>query len=1062
MSKSDKEKSSNSESSLDKFAGKRARGKEGDDGDLCEQMVELSPDGIITVDMEGTIITCNAAGESILGCSRDEIIGKHFSKLDAIKADDLIGYVDLFSSALKGEVSTPLEFNFVRKDGTSVWIELRSNLLKVGDKTFLQATSRDITRRKQVEEALWHSEKKYRDLFENANELIQSVDFNGQFVYVNRKWLETLGYSEDELPKLNLRDVISKDHISYCMEIFERVCNGEPFDMVQTVFVAKDGHQVYVEGNVNAKFEDGKFAFTRGVFRDITKRKKKKKELRHSEETLKGLFDSVGDGIAVADSNGVIVDANDRLVELHGWTSKSVILGKSVFELVAQRDHEKVTANMQKTLEAQNPEPAEYTLIRADGSEFISEINTTMVRDTDGNPSGVIAVIRDITGRKRAEEALRESEAKYSALVEHAKDGVVIMQDDVFKFANRAYRDITGYTEAELLGMYFLDVVEPENREMSVEMHRRRKAGEDVPVVRELKLRCKDGTVRDIESSGAAIYYQGKLATMGVVRDITRRKQMEKELQEKNEELDLQNEELRAQAEELQTAYQKLKELDQLKDSVLSTVSHELRTPLTSIKGFAEILLNYGDEDKETQREFLTIINEESDRLTRLLDDFLDLARIESGRIRWKKTKLTIPQVIESAMNATHALSAQKDLDVDADLEPDLPSVLGDWDRLVQVVTNLLSNAIKFTPEGGRILVGVKLLKGDQAGNTSDIIRVSVADSGIGIAPEDHEHIFEKFGQAGETLTDKPKGTGLGLPISKEIVGHYGGSIWVESELGKGSTFYFTLPLVEEVKDVKEPAVKEDRVAANLGGGKTILVVDDEAHVRRFVRHELTSRGYNVIEASGGKEAIDMARKYHPDLITLDIIMPDIDGLDVTAVLKSDPDVADIPVLIFSVVEEREKGFQLGANDYVTKPVNSDLLMSKIAQLISGGRKKILVTDDDEQLVKAIKFELDKRGFSVYVAYNGEEALEVIERNRPDLIVLDLVLPRMGGYEVIRLLKGKTDTADIPIVVLTGVEIDGDRVKALSLGATEYVTKSGGLSKLFEVIENIISEESNN
>ncbi|MFC2059232.1 PAS domain S-box protein [Chloroflexota bacterium] len=934
---SDKEKSSNSESSPDSFAGKGAQGKEGKDRDLYKQMVELSPDSIIVVDMEGTIISCNAAGESILGCSRDEIIGKHFSKLDAIKADDLVGYVNLFSSTLKGEASMPLELNFVRKDGTSVWIELRSNLLKVGDKKFIQATSRDITARKSIE-----------------------------------------------------------------------------------------------------------------------------KELRHSEGTLKGLFDSVGDGIAVADSNGVIVDANDRLVELHGRASKSDILGKSVFELVARSDHEKVIANIRKTLEAQNPGPAEYTLVRADGSEFSSEINTTMLRDTDGNPSGVIAVIRDITGRKQAEEAIRESKAKYSALIEYAKDGVVIMQDDVFKFANKAYLDIIGYTETELVGMHFLNVVEPENREMSVEIHRRRKAGEDVPAVRELKLRCKDGTIRDIESSGAAIYYQGKLATMGIVRDITQRKQMEKELQEKNEELDLQNEELRAQAEELQAAYQKLKELDQLKDNVLSTVSHELRTPLTSIKGFAEILLNYGDEDKETQREFLTIINEESDRLTRLLDDFLDLARIESGRIRWEKTKLMIPQVIESAMNATHALSAQKDLNVDADLEPDLPPFLGDWDRLVQVVTNLLSNAIKFTPEGGGIRVGVKLLKGDKAGYTSDMIRVSVADSGIGIAPEDHEHIFEKFGQAGETLTDKPKGTGLGLPISKEIVGHYGGSIWVESELGKGSTFYFTLPLVEEVREVKGPALKEERAATDFIAGKTVLVVDDEAHVRRFIRHELTSRGYNVIEASGGKEAIDLARKYHPDLITLDIIMPDIDGLDVTAVLKSDPAVADIPVLIFSVVEEREKGFQLRANDYVTKPVNRDLLMSKIAQLISGGRKKILVTDDDEQLVKAIKFELDKRGFSVSVAYNGEEALQVMETNRPDLIVLDLLMPVLDGYEVIRLLKSKVDTADIPIVVLTGVEIDGGRVKALSLGATEYVTKSGGLSKLFEVIENTISEESNN
>ena len=530
-------------------------------------------------------------------------------------------------------------------------------------------------------------------------------------------------------------------------------------------------------------------------------------------------------------------------------------------------------------------------------------------------------------------------------------------------------------------------------------------------------------------------------ANIRLQEEVTERKQAEEALEQKME--------------ELQAAHEELQELDQMKDSFLSTVSHELRTPLTSIKSFAEILLSYEDEDKETQREFLTIINDESDRLTRLINDFLDLSRIEAGRMQWETVKLGIPEVIETCINATHALFAQKDLRVDVDLEPDLPPISADRDRLVQVVTNLLSNAIKFTPEGGEIRVRAQIFKDGEAEGVLDMIRVSVSDTGIGIAPEDLEKVFEKFKQVGDTLTDRPKGTGLGLPICKELVEHHGGRIWGESQLGKGSTFYFTLPVMEKI-EVEVPEVKEEKAKVPLGGGKTILVVDDEANIRRFLSHELTNRGYRVFEGSGGKEAIDLAREHHPDLITLDVLMPDIDGFDVTAVLKSDPDTKDIPILILSVVEDKEKAFKLGANDYVTKPFDSEILMSKMDRLLFEGKKKVLVADDDKSLVKAVKFELEKRGFSVYVAYDGEEALKVIESNRPDLVVLDVVMPEMDGYEVMRVLKGNPETADIPIVVLTGVEINGGRVKALSLGATEYATKSGGLTKLFEDIEDIL------
>jgi CheY-like chemotaxis protein len=377
----------------------------------------------------------------------------------------------------------------------------------------------------------------------------------------------------------------------------------------------------------------------------------------------------------------------------------------------------------------------------------------------------------------------------------------------------------------------------------------------------------------------------------------------------------------------------------------------------------------------------------------------------------------------------------------------------------VQVVTNLLSNAIKFTPQGGMVEAKAQIREGDDSKKKPDAVVVSVTDSGIGIAPKDHEDVFEKFKQVGDTLTDKPKGTGLGLPICKEIIEHYGGKLWVESELGKGSTFFFTLPLtqVAEVEAPEAVEVEEPAHPAAVTGDKTILVVDDEANIRRFLSHELKKRGYSVIQASGGSEAIEMARKHHPDLVTLDVLMSGMSGFDVTAVLKSSPDTKDIPILIVSVMEDKERAYQLGVNEYLTKPFKIDALMEKVNLLLQGTQKKILVVDDDKNLVKSLKYQLDKRGYSTDAAYDGKRALNKVVNQPPDLILLDIKMPKMDGYEVMKSLKLKQNTAHIPVLVMTGVEIDGSRVKALSVGATDYFTKSGDFSKMFQTIEAILS-----
>ncbi len=278
--------------------------------------------------------------------------------------------------------------------------------------------------------------------------------------------------------------------------------------------------------------------------------------------------------------------------------------------------------------------------------------------------------------------------------------------------------------------------------------------------------------------------------------EVDRRMRAEAAIQEQYEEIEVHAHELEAANDELQAACAKLQELDRMKDSLLSTVSHELRTPLTSIKSFAEILRDYSPGEDEG-KEFLSIINDESDRLTRLINDFLDLAKIESDSVEWEVTTVQMPKVIQTSIHASEALFKKMGLSVDVDLETDLPDVLGDSDRLVQVLTNLLSNAAKFTSEGGKISVMAETIRQGDSASGGDMVKVDVSDTGIGIAPEDREIVFEKFTQVGDTLTDKPMGTGLGLPICKEIVEHYGGRIWVESEPDKGSTFSVLLPISE-------------------------------------------------------------------------------------------------------------------------------------------------------------------------------------------------------------------------------------------------------------------------
>jgi PAS domain S-box-containing protein len=461
------------------------------------------------------------------------------------------------------------------------------------------------------------------------------------------------------------------------------------------------------------------------------------------------------------------------------------------------------------------------------------------------------------------------------------------------------------------------------------------------------------------------------------------------------------------------------KEVDRMKTDFISTVSHELRTPLTSVLGFAKliqkkledaILPHVTTDDRKVQRsvkqvrENLNIIVAEGERLTALINDVLDVAKIEAGKIEWNMQPLAAIELIERAIAATTVLAQNSGLQMLCEVEPNLPAVMGDRDRLIQVLINLISNAIKFTHEG-RVIC--------RAQQRNDFIQVSIVDNGIGIAEGDCEKVFEKFKQVGEVMTDKPKGTGLGLPICKQIVEHHGGRIWVESQIGQGSTFFFTLPLFEELsikpteRLIHKPSgtqpqpleqfVQQVRAKVDCAASleehlqAKILVVDDEPHIRSLLRQELESAGYQVQEAENGIEALQQIKAHPPDLIILDVMMPTMNGFDLAAVLKNNPTTSSIPTIILSIIQDKEQGYRLGIDRYLNKPIDIDLLLRDIRNLLAQGcsHKKVLVVDADIATAKTLTDVLLSKGYSVTEATTGQEGIQKALSIKPDMIIVD-------------------------------------------------------------------------
>jgi len=456
------------------------------------------------------------------------------------------------------------------------------------------------------------------------------------------------------------------------------------------------------------------------------------------------------------------------------------------------------------------------------------------------------------------------------------------------------------------------------------------------------------------------------------------------------------------------------RELDKLKTDFISVVSHELRTPLTSIKGYTDLLLSGATgEISELQGEFLSIIQSSTTRLSNLINDILDISRIESGTIEIKHEPIDYRRIVADTLRLMKAAADEKQISMDASLPETIPPVRGDIDKVAQVLGNLVSNAIKYTPEGGWVKVSLEI-----TGEAS--VLTSVTDSGIGIAPEDQKRLFQKFFRADNTSTREAGGTGLGLVIAKTIVELLGGAIWVESEPGRGTRFYFTLPLYLEAGSAPlQPQTLPDR------GIGLVLIVDDDSYVRSLIRHALHRRGYGTLEAGNSEEAAQKARQHKPDAITLDMMMPEMDGLRALRTLKADRATASVPVVLVSILGDPVRGeFTMGAFSFLQKPITEERVREVVlAAAAQHATRNVLAvcpsgTETCRQFVSAAS-SLHTNGVHFAILEAAPEAVGYVITETPALILLDTDMPDVEMFALLTALKAEEEAARIPIVILT-------------------------------------------
>ncbi|MFN8380700.1 MAG: PAS domain S-box protein [Anaerolineales bacterium] len=1022
--------------------------------ETAQAILNASTESVFLMDIDGKVIATNETTATRLGKQVSEIVGTNI--YDLLPAETAKLRKERVESVVREH--KPLIFDDERY---GVWIE--NSIYPIfdsdGEVRRVAVYGRDVTERRQGEEALRNREELYRLISTiNADYVFSEnldVEGNPQIKWVGGGFESITGYTVDEyIAKGGWLSIVHPDDRERDAHDLESLKNNQKIiDTLRMIHKNGDVRWVQVHANPLWDLEQQKLTGIYGAVQDVTERIKAEAALHASEEKYRVLVESLDNVIATVDGTGKFLYMNDMAAGQLGRPAETLV-GKTMHELFPERVASQQMAHVQQVIKEDNGNVFEaMSIVRGEPHWYRTSIQP--IHDEDGSVSQVLINSTDIHDLKTTQQKLQELNR---TLEERVKQRTAEVQD-LYDNAPAGYHSLDangnvilinqtelnwlGYSREEVVGLPLANLFTAASavklRENFPEFKKR-------GWLRDLEFEFvrKDGTVFPILVNAVAVYDENRnyILSRSTVLDNTDQK---------------------LAGEAMRNANLEMARAMRMKDEFLASMSHELRTPLNGILGLSEALQEdvYGPLN-EKQKATVIHIENSGRHLLDLISDILDVSKIEAGKFELEMLPCSLGDICQSSIHLTKGMAAKKRQNVSFNMSPASITVNGDGRRLKQILVNLLSNAVKFTHEEGSL--GLEVVE-----NAIDnIVYISVWDKGIGISTDDIKKLFQPFVQLDSSLSRQQTGTGLGLTLVQRLVEMHGGSIEIQSTPGQGSRFTVALPCLPS-----DAVTNTDKLTFKSRFHYALIVEDesmDASHLARYCK----ALGITPVIHSTGKDAFERVIATRPNIVFLDLHLPDLSGWEVLEQLKASPETKHLPVVITSIEDDKQRASQLNADGYLVKFFSvSDMqnVLSAIQKTSSPSdshSKKtdkpiatVMIVDDNEVNIETVFDYLGAKNFNVVSAKSGVEFLTTAPRLRPDLVLMDIQMPEMDGLETIRRLRSHTDQelAAIPVIALTALAMPGDRENCIEAGADEYITKPFRLSEITEVITQMLEDK---
>jgi PAS domain S-box-containing protein len=1048
-------------------------------------LIEASLDPLVTISPDGKIMDVNTATEKITGIHRKQLIGSDFSDYFTQPDKARAGYLQVFSEGFVTDY--PLSIRHV--DGHITQVLYNASLYRnpEGEVQGIFAAARDVTSQKQAEAKLHEASIYARSLIEASLDPLVTISLDGKIMDVNCATEKITGapreqlvgtefsvyFTEPDKARQGYQQVFSNGFVKdYPLSI--RHSSGTITDVLYNATVYKN-HEGVIQGVFAAA-------------RDITDQKQAEGKLHEASWYARSLIEASLDPLVTISPNGKIMDVNQATEHVTG-VDREQLIGNDFSAYFTEPD--KAQNGYQQVF--LNGFVKDYPLSIRHSSGITTDVlyNATLYKNNAGEVQGIFAAARDITAQKQAEAKL-EVIARYHktladalALFNSGFDESVIINNllkllaDGYPFPVSAFYKYEEWRgQLTCIGSHGINAALKKDYQLSEGL-----VGEACASNREIALSDLDKVSSDYLIDAGIVSFlpqdvllfpithqerrMGVLVVMSLTKMTEDHKGFIRRLCiqlgvalhnfKQYEDLKLLAETLSQRNQQILEINQQLDDASRMKSDFLANMSHELRTPLNAIIGFSEALRDgMMGELSADQQEYCNDIFESGEHLLALINDILDLSKVEAGKMDLFLEQVEFKPLLESCLNIIKEKASSHQIKLILDNRVALNKLTVDRRRFKQIIYNLLSNAVKFSPEAGSITISAEQISVDQLPQPvalalktmGDSIKVSITDTGIGIAKQDQQRLFQPFIQLDEPLSKKYQGTGLGLAMVKKLVELHGGTVTLSSELNQGSCFTIWLPVINPSSSA-ESVLNTSRRVAPLGkqgrGQGHVLVIEDDDKSADLMRLQLEQEGLTVQRACSAEEGFRNLDQQTPDLIILDILLPGINGWAFLQHIREQPRFASLPVVIVSITTDAQMGLSLGASKVLQKPVSFDVLKNALQELgiVSPFKNlNVLVVDDDPYAIRLISQHLAQLDIEVIEAHNGSEGIAHAINKQPSLIILDLMMPGMNGFEVVEALKENESTKHTPIFILTAKILTEQDEKQLRGNVVQIMEKN--------------------